>query len=346
MQTAQRHDERALIQCLIKAPYRFEFAQLLNILLRMLRRRGFDHERAFREVLRFSNSVSLAFPASEVEGLHVDDGMAAGKTAPRIDLTPAFIGLLGGSGALPLHDTERAAATGIEGDESWSAFMNLLSNRVVGQFHQAWGKYRVEHGLNVRGQDDLLPLLTALAGARPQARTEGVPPELPAYYAALLRTRPIAAATVASVLADYFGVPVHIEEFVGGWEVLALAVRSTLGVTKPRLGFGATLGTRQWRHDLHLRLHIGPANDAAARRFRPRGPAWLELQQLAALFAVPTVQYEVRLLLDRDCIVPLSLATSGAKGKQLGWNTFLTSTPGVASRPENRSVLHARRNTG
>jgi type VI secretion system protein ImpH len=117
-------------------------------------------------VLRFRNSLSLAFPASEIESMRVESAQAAGT--PRIHITSAFIGLLGASGTLPLHDTERAAArTGPGTDESWKPFIDLFSNRAVGLFYEAWGKYRVEHGLNTRAQDDLLPLLTALGGLRP-----------------------------------------------------------------------------------------------------------------------------------------------------------------------------------
>jgi type VI secretion system protein ImpH len=57
------------------------------------------------------------------------------------------------------------------------------------------------------------------------------------------------------------------------------------------------------------------------------------------LFAVPSVQYEVRLLLDKPCLKPLTLATRGPDRKRLGLNSFLTVSAGKASRPDIRSVL-------
>lgn len=343
MQTEKRQHAAVLIAHLRAAPYRYRFAQLLNILVRMLRQQGIPYTQAFGQVLRFRNSLSLAFPASEIEGLQVE--VQDGARTPRIHITPAFIGLLGASGTLPLHDTERAAAkTGMGADESWTPFIDLFSNRAVGLFYEAWGKYRVEHGLDTRAQDDLLPLLSALGGLRlssfgPARPYGSIPAEVAGFYAGLLRTRPIAASTVERVLGEYFGVPVRVEEFVGAWDPIPQKFRSTLGLTDPTLGFGAALGARAWRQDLRVRLHIGPLDEKAAKAFLPNGRSHAGLKEMVSLFAVPSVQYEVRLLLDQPCLKPLTLATTGPHRKRLGLNSFLTVSAGKASRADIRSVL-------
>jgi type VI secretion system protein ImpH len=348
MQTAKRQHAAVMIERLLAAPYRYQFAQLLNILVRMLRQQGIPYAQAFSQVLRFRNSLSLAFPASEVENLQVEPGDAAGtprSALPRIHITPTFIGLLGASGTLPLHDTERAAAKASLGaDESWKPFIDLFSNRAVGLFYEAWGKYRVEHGLNTRAQDDLLPLLSALGGLRqasfgPARPYASVPAEVAGFYAGLLRTRPVAASTVERVLSAYFSVPVHLEEFVGAWDPLPATLRSTIGVTAPTIGFGATLGARVWRNDLRVRLHIGPLDEETAKAFLPNGRSHAALKEMVSLFAVPSIQYEVRLLLDKPCLKPLTLASKGPDRKRLGLNSFLTVTAGKASRADIRSVL-------
>lgn len=343
MHTEKRQHAAVMIEPLLTAPYRYRFAQLLNILVRMLRQQGIPYAQAFSRVLRFRNSLSLAFPASEIESMQVE--AAQGDGMPRIHITPAFIGLLGASGTLPLHDTERAATKGNLGaDESWKPFIDLFSNRVVGLFYEACGKYRVEHGLDVRARDDLLPLLSALGGLRPASfgptrPYASVPAEVAGFYAGLLRTRPIAAATVERVLSEYFGIPVRVEEFVGAWDPIPEKIRSTLGVTNPTLGFGAALGTRAWRNDLRVCLHIGPLDDETAKAFLPDGQSHAALKEMVRLFAVPSVQYEVRLLLDKPCLKPLTLATKEPDRKRLGLNAFLTISAGKASRAEIRSVL-------
>jgi type VI secretion system protein ImpH len=348
MQTAKRQHGAVMIQRLVAAPYRYRFAQLLTILVRMLRQQGIPYRQAFDQVLRFRNSLSLAFPASEIERMQIEPADAAGT--PRIHITSAFIGLLGASGTLPLHDTERAAAkTGLGTDESWKPFIDLFSNRAVGLFYEAWGKYRVEHGLDTRARDNLLPLLTALGGLRPTsfgpARPfASIPAEAAAFYAGLLRTRPIAASTVERVLGEYFGVPVRLEEFVGAWDPMPATIRSTLGVTDPTLGFSAALGTRTWRNDLRVRLHIGPLDEETAKAFLPHGRSHAALKDMVGLFAVPAIQYEVRLLLTKPCLKPLTLRTQGQDRKRLGWNSFLTGTEGKASRPDIRSFLRLKTN--
>jgi type VI secretion system protein ImpH len=344
MQTANRQHDAVMIQRLVAAPYRYRFAQLLNVLVRMLRLQGIPYRQAFGQVLRFRNSVSLAFPASEIESMHVEAADATG--APRIHITSAFIGLLGANGTLPLHDTERAAArAGMGVDESWKPFLDLFSNRAVGLFYEAWGKYRVEHGLNTRARDDLLPLLNALGGLRstsfgPARPFASIPSEVAGFYAGLLRTRPISASTVERVLSEYFGIPVRLEEFVGAWDPVPAKLRSTLGVTDPTLGFSAALGTRAWRNDVRVRLHIGPLDEEKAKAFLPQGRSHAALKEMVSLFAVPSVQYEIRLLLEKPCLKPLTLRTKGQDRRRLGWNTFLTGTAGMASRPDIRSVLH------
>jgi type VI secretion system protein ImpH len=336
-------------------PHRFQFAQLINILLGLLRRQGISYDDAFRNVLRFRNSLSLAFPASEVEALEVEpkaplawpDAAQAkqGGQARKIRITPAFIGLLGAAGTLPLHDTERLAARlSLDGDASQHELVDVFSNRMIALFYEAWGKYRVEHGMAVRGHDRLMPMLVALAGVRPGGGAWGraergarVKDETAAYYAALLGTRPVSAATVERVLSDHFCVPVRLEQFVGGWHPLPENRRSTLGAAAPILGRGAALGARLWRHDLRARLHIGPLDEAQVSEFLPGGRALRALEGTVMLFAVPMLRYEVRLLLSPPCIKRMTLTR--AEPRRLGWNTFLTGTAGVSRRPDVNLML-------
>jgi len=351
MQATKRTHGASVIGILLDEPYRFEFTQLINLLLRELRRHGVPYERAMREVLRFQNNLSLSFPASEVHSLEVEpdvpDALASLRKGElkRIRITPAFIGLLGAGGTLPLHDTERIAAQKLhDGDASLRELLDVLSNRLIGLFYEAWAKYRVEHSLEVQGQDHLLPMLTALAGVRP-ASVKGrmhpagqVKQDTMAYFSGLLRTRPVAAGTVEQVLSAHFGLPIQLEQFVGCWAPVPLNRRSTLGVTAPTLGGSAALGVRQWRHDLNARLHIGPLDEAQVQGFLPGGDALAALAEMASLFATPSVRYELRLLLAPPCIKRFTLSTR-ATPRRLGWSTFLTGTNGVASRPEIRAML-------
>lgn len=343
MQAPKRTHGVAVIDQLQDEPYRFRFTQVLNLLLRELRRHGISYERAMRDVLRFQNSLSLSFPASEVHAIEVEcDGpdrltCLRHGVPKRIRIMPAFLGLLGAVGTLPLHDTERIATRKTQdGDSSQHELLDILSNRLIGQFHEIWSKYRLEQSIDIQGHDRLLPLLTSLAGVR--RPTTEVKQETMAYFAGLLRTRPVAAGTIEQILSAYFGLPVQLEQFVGCWDEVPVNQRSTLGVTEPTLGGSAALGARQWRFDLRARINIGPLDETELARFLPGGDALTALEHLASLFATPTVRYELQLLLAPPCIKRLTLSTK-APPRRLGWNTFVTGTAGLASRAHIRSML-------
>ncbi|WP_426192961.1 type VI secretion system baseplate subunit TssG [Massilia sp. DWR3-1-1] len=342
-----------MIAQLLAQPQRFKFAQAINLVLGALRRRGVSYENAFRDVIRFSNSVSLSFPASEVEALALE--RKAGSRGPhdtpalddihQIRITPAFIGLLGTAGTLPLHDSERLnAQQHADRDASQHELIDVFSNRVIGLFYETWSKYRLEHGLQVRGRDSLLPLLMALAGhGRGPAQRHAAPPPsrtgtAAAYYAGVVRTRPVSAAVIERVLMDHFAIPVRLEQFVGYWDEIPLNRRSIFGHTTPTLGHNAVLGTRLWRHDMRARLHIGPLDETQLASFLPGGSARAELAAMMALFAVPMIAWEVRLLLAPPCVKRLTL-TTGTAARQLGWTSFLTGTAGVANNPAVTSRL-------
>lgn len=343
MPATKRQPAPGVIQQLADAPHRFTFAQLVNLVVRALQRQGVSYACALRERIAFGNSLSLSFPPSEVRTVEIEPAIRAGEPTGRIRITPAFIGLLGVGGTLPLHDTERIAAREAhDGDNSQRALLDVLSSRLVAMFYEASSTYRVEHGIDVRGEDTLLPLLGAIggngAGSLRRLQAGPLKQEIAACYAGLLRTRPVAARTVEQVLAAYLGVPVRLEQFVGCWDTIPERQRSTLGVTAPVLGQSAVLGARLWRHDLRARLHIGPLDETRLQDFLPGGSARAALAQLVCLFAVPTLRYEIRLVLAPACIKRLTLATSDTP-RRLGWTSFLTATAGVATRADIRTRL-------
>ena len=109
MPAPQRRPVPGVIARLEAAPYRFQFMQAVRLLLIWLRREGVPPEQALRHILRFRNSLSLSFPASEIESLSfglADDASPESGTVATIQMTPAFMGLLGANGTLPLHYTE------------------------------------------------------------------------------------------------------------------------------------------------------------------------------------------------------------------------------------------------
>lgn len=361
MQATQRRFEPSVIQRLLDEAYRFQFVQAMRVLLVWMRQNNVPCDQALSDVLRFPNSVSLNFPASQVEALTIKalgtpckaeelQAMLQQQPLPQIRLTQAFMGFLGVNGGLPYHYSERIAAHQwrIKNDGA-RAFFDTFSGRLVPMFYQAWAKYRLEHLLDVQGKDGLLPLLLALGGVKDNTFAPrrdgrdhgGVGPEVAGYYAALLRQRPVSARVVERVLSDYCKVPIEVEQFVGGWDYIADSKVSKLGGPNPRLGFGATLGVRTWKNNLRVRLRIGPLGKADLEHFLPGASGVRAIEKLLGMFGLIGVEFEALLIVKAACIEPVVLSVSKPGGnKRLGWETFLVSRPVTADRADIRYLLH------
>lgn len=355
MQIEERQSESNVIPHLFDEPAKYQFKQVLRMVLLWLRSQGVSYEDAFKHVLRFQNSVSLGFPPSEIETLRVDfaselmqHGVLANTPSnaiTKIVMTPAFIGLLGSNGTLPLHYSERIATQQVnEKDESARAFLDILSNRMVGLFFLASGKYRLESKVDTHGIDPLRTMLMQLGGFSVEnlsAKNNGEHDVL-AYFSATLRTRPTSSFAIAGALSEYFNVPIKIEQFVGCWDYLDKKQSTILGKTRPTLGNGATLGKRIWRHDLCMRLHVGPLDKNELNRFLPNGEAAAAMAKMLTHFSISHLTLEVRLALKPEAIKPVVLKTNTSVAMRLGWDSFMTSENGKSTRGDVRYMLKTR----
>lgn len=311
---------------LLRHPQRYEFFQAVRLLVRWLGRQGIAPEHALSGLIRFRNSLGLAFPASDIEAIEPTTG-----DVPAVRITPALMGLLGVMGTLPLHYTERFAAWELAArDEGPRAFLDLLSSRQVALFYRAWCKYRVRHAFEP-GVDRFMPLLLALAGvARPVQAIPGVDAASLAWFAAPLRSRVVSAELVAGVLGAYFRLPVKVEQFTGRWDILELGQRTRLARSNCLLGAGATAGARLLRPELGIRIRLGPVDIDAFERFLPGAPGALALAGLLDRFAIEVPYRELQVVLRREDVAGASLDGS----IRLGLDGFLGAGAGRGDRDD------------
>jgi type VI secretion system protein ImpH len=361
MQATKRRFEPAVIEQLFRQPYRFEYFQAVRMLELWLKRHGTAQQGMLANVVRFQNSTSLAFPPSQLEALHTEprtverDPASLGAALQSATLryahvTPAFMGLLGGNGVLPLHYTERIAEHQVfQKDEGPRAFLDTFSNRSLALFYEAWRKYRLELKYQVDGKDGFLPLLLALAGlghASLRSRLAGleggaVRDESIGYFAASVRHRPASAVQIARVLSEYFGQPVRAQQFIGGWYEVPPAQQTTLGSPDATLGAGAMAGGRVWQRDLRLRLVIGPLDYASFDAFLPGGTAARALKSMLKMFTGETLEYEVELVLRAGDVRCIAWDGQGNPGR-LGWDAYLVEGPQVQDRQDVRYLVHGQ----
>jgi type VI secretion system protein ImpH len=351
----KRRFEPAVIERLFKEPYRFEYFQAVRLLELWLKRQGQPRQDAaagdpvanvLMNVLRFRNSTSHSFPASQLEAIQAEEQEGRLRY---VHITPAFMGLLGCSGVLPAHYNERIAEHELRNkDEGPRAFLDTFSNRSLSLFYEAWKKYRLHFKYQADGKDSFLPLLLSLAGfgnpALRQRLAHGkngtVLDESIGYFAAAIRHRPASSSQLARVLTEYFGQPVAAEQFVGHWYAVPPEQQTTLGNATAVLGAGAMAGVRVWQRDLRLRLVIGPLDRASFDAFLPGGLAARALHSMLTLFTGVTLEYEVELVLRAADVREVTLNDGAAIGR-LGWDAYLVSGTQLDDRRDVRYELHA-----
>lgn len=350
MSTPQRQQPLGVIDRLLEDPYRFGFFQAVRLFEHWFLQRGTETAAEVRSRrLRFRNSLSLAFPASEIAGLRVIDDGPDGIEG--IELTPAFIGLLGASGTLPNFYTEMLAQRELyQRDEAGRAFMDMFLHRAVVLFYQAWRKHRLPVQFEADRRNHFMPMVLALAGIgmpslreRLRAREGGVSDDALAYFSGTLQRRPVSAEALQRTLSAYFRVPVRVDSFVGRWFGLPRDNQSELGRHNIGLGLSAVVGERVWQRDLRLRLVVGPLSQAMFRRFLPGGTAALALRELLTLMTGVTLEYEIRLALRAAEVRGICLGgrPDNPGGAMLGWNGFLATRSANADRLDAGYDLHA-----
>lgn len=364
MPTPQRRHRTGLIDQLIENPHRFEFFQAVRLLERWLAQQpgaGAQPSSSSADVLpaaiRFRNSISLSFPPSEIESLQVqwkgaDDAEGAayaarnGGVAERIEITPAFMGLLGISGAMPFVYTEQIAQRELyHKDYAARAFLDLFSNRAVALFYAAWKKSRLHLQYETDRQNRFAPMVLSLAGLgqsglldRLKARQGGINDESLAFFAGALQQRALSASQLQSLLSRYFKVPVRIEQFVGRWYTLPPAARTTLGVgSNGVLGRNALSGERVWQRDLRVGIFLGPLSHGMFQRFLPGAPGAIALRELLTMLNGVSLEFEINLLMRADAVQPVALdGQRSPLAGRLGWDTYVQTREAVNDRCDVR----------
>jgi type VI secretion system protein ImpH len=381
MPTPQRRQPVGVIARLLAEPHRFAFFQAVRLLDRWFGKseRG-GTAAVLSNRIRFRNTLSLGFPASEIAELKVVEAEPAsldfelptvagslGDVVPAaqadatnlgddlrpeqvesIEITPAFMGLLGTGGALPTFYTEMLAERETyHRDTAARAFLDIFQHRAVALFYQAWRKHRLPVQYESDRRNNFLPQVLALAGLGQRSLRDrlhgdegGVADDTLAYFAGLLQQRPVSVRTVQQMVSEYFRVPVETQQFIGRWFTLPAGSATSLGMANAVLDASAVVGERVWQRDLRMRLTIGPMARDKFHRFLPGGTAALALRELLTLLTGVTLEYEVRLSLRADEVQGTQL-DAGGSGVRLGWDSFLVTRPETRDRHDAGYDIHA-----
>jgi type VI secretion system protein ImpH len=310
-----------------KEPFTFQFFQAVRLLEKLLPERTavgkFAHPA--NEVARFGANASLAFPASQIQTL---EGLDGGPTK----LTVNFMGMTGPEGVLPNPYTSLIIERLRASDTTLRDYLDIFNHRIISLFYRAWRKYRFDVAGEIDEGNRFSRELLSLVGLGTDGLQDrqSVPDDAFVYYAGLLGQHARSAQALRQILTDYFDVPVEIEQFAGGWYNLASDNQCYLADSmrdSEQLGFGAIVGDAVWNQQSKIRVVLGPLSVKRYLDFLPTGKCWQPLHAWVRFFSNDELDFEVKLILEREEVPACVLGDEEASGPQLGWLSWMKSAP-------------------
>jgi type VI secretion system protein ImpH len=317
-------DPVALFEALRREPYAFHFFQALRRLECLYR----DRPRLGKSVrladdpVRLAQEPSLAFAPATLAAFDPGNG----RHPPC--LSEYFLGLFGPQGPLPLHLTEYARdRVRHHGDRTFIGFADVFHHRMLCLFYRAWAEAQPTVSFDRPETDRFNVYIGAQFGlGMPSLWNRDAAPDLAKFhYAGRLVGQTRNPEGLQAILADFFGLPVMIETFVGHWLPLSEVSRCRLGETPSTglLGMTAVIGERIWDCQYKFRIVIGPMDLEAFQRLLPGSDSLRRLVDWVRNYIGDALLWDVNLILKREAVPPLKLG----EGTQLGWTTWLTSQP-------------------
>ncbi len=316
-------------EMLEREPFCFDFFQAVRLLERLMPAREpvgkFVNPK--REIVHFAAHPSVSFPPSQLHAI-------TGKEGEPARMTVNFMGLTGPLGVLPHYYTELVIIRSRAKDHTLADFLDIFNHRMISLFFQAWQKYRFtvayERGERDRFSHHLLDLVGL--GTEGLQNRQAIADDSLIYYAGLLAQWPRSASALRQLLTDYFDVPVEIEQFAGGWFRLDRETQCCFeddASISQQLGIGSVVGDEIWDQQSSVRVKLGPLTLAQYQDFLPNGTAYKPLHGLLGFFAGAEFDFEVQLILKRDEVPSCELGAEAGAEPQLGWVTWMKSTPFV-----------------
>jgi type VI secretion system protein ImpH len=309
-----------LLAQLEHAPHQFDFYQAIRCLecAAADRPRLGESAQAKEDPIRLGQAPSLEFAPRTIHGV----AASAGGAPPRLEVL--FFGLFGPNGPLPLHLTEYARDRLRHAeDPSLARFADMFHHRLLSLFYRAWANAQPTVSLDRPGADRFATVVGALSGLGTPAmrRRDAVPDPAKLYFTGLMSAGPRHPDGLRAMLEEFFGLPIHIDEFVGRWTEIPDACRCLLvaGAPSAVLGVASTIGSHVWDCQQTFRVVLGPVGLDDYRRLLPGGDSLPKLIDLVRNYLGDELIWELKLILRRDEAPPLQLGTSG----HLGLNAWL-----------------------
>jgi len=266
-----------------------------------------------QDMIRLGQVPELAFPPATVVAL---DKPARGKPGRLIN---RFFGLFGPHGPLPLHLTEYARdRVRNRRDPTLVAFADMLTHRVMGLFYRAWASAEPAPSFDRPEDDTVAAKVAAISGyaGKSMATRDRMPDVAKRHFAGHLGAGARSAHGLSALLAEFFEVPVEVEEFVGSWLELEASDQWAMG-RAVGLGHGTGLGAKVWSRNAKFRLVIGPLSLTDYRRLMPGTGSLERLRDIVRNYVGDTMDWDVNLILRAEDVPPAILGETASLGQSM-----------------------------
>ena len=305
-------------------PYEFDFYWAMRLLecIHPESPRIGESLRPADESIRFGQEASTSFAPSSISAFTPTEN----GCKPRMEVL--LFGLFGPNGPLPLHLTEYAKDRLHNADDpTFSRFVDLFHHRMLSLFYRAWANAQPAVNFDRPEEDRFETYLGATCGlGMPSLKGRDAMPDLAKlHFAGWFSCQTRNADGLEAIVADFFKLPVNIEQFVGNWMELPVDGLCRLGESRGTgtLGTTAIIGERVWDRQNKFRIIMGPLGLSAYRRLLPRGDSLKRLTAIVRNYIGDELGWDLNLILEREEVPPLRLGGEG----QLGWTTWLTGEP-------------------
>lgn len=301
---------------LAERPYAFDLFTALRRIesLNPERPRLGHSRRAQQDPVRLGQQPSTAFAPATLSD--VDTGQTVNK------IRILSFGLFGPNGPLPLSMTEYAMErANHHGDETLSAFADIFHHRLIQLFYRAWSSAQSTVSLD-RDNDDFTRFVASLVhhGLPSLRHRDSVQDHARWGHAGHLSRQVRNTESLENILANYFGVPVRLEQFTPHWMPLPEDQRTQLHRhSMAQLGVNIVVGKAVLDKQHSFRLHMGPMSLEDYQSFLPKGRNYSPLQDWLYSYIGVEFSWDVRLVLKAADVPSTAL---GGMGK-LGQTTWL-----------------------
>ncbi|WP_144159872.1 type VI secretion system baseplate subunit TssG [Paraburkholderia sp. BCC1885] len=326
------------IERLRAEPWRYGF-------LSLLRRLGADSrmpligraQRPLAEPFRLGQQPSLAFAPREIAEV--------GEISGRLNVTLFGLGMLGPNGPLPIHVTEIARdRKESRRDSTLADFLDIFHHRYLTLLYRAWSSSQAAAGMDRPDDERFSFYIASLFG---QNTHEIGRSRLPAHARMSASAHLVREARnpdgLRATLAQFFSVPVVIDEYVWNWIEVDPTEHSKLGMpgSPSVMSEGAMLGEQVPDRQHKFRIVIGPLDINEYLRFTPQGDDLPRLVEWVRAFVGYEFAWELELRIKAQSAPP---AVIGGP-ERLGWSGWLGRSPtgepitGMRFDPEQYTLI-------